>query len=255
MPRPGARSAEPAFENRVKRLDERRGLLIVFEGPDGSGKTTQRKLLKTWLKGEGHTVVTTKWSSSALIKPLIKARKQVRSLDVTEFSLLHACDFRHRLETEILPALCSGKTVIADRYFFTALARDVTRGADLSWVLNLYAPIFWPDAVFYFQVSPETSGRRIAAERTPSYYESGQDLTGLENPHDSYREFIGRVLGQYEGMASIFDFVKVDAEKSIYEQHQVIRGLFQGSARKNWAEFNLEALENWLRNRPEMQIV
>ncbi len=239
---------------RIAQLDERRGLLIVFEGPDGSGKTTQRKLLKTWLKGEGHEVVTTKWSSSDLIKPLIKARKQVRSLNATEFSLMHACDFRHRLETEVLPALCAGKTVIADRYFFTALARDVTRGSDLNWVMNLYSPIFWPDAVFYFQVSPETSGKRIAAERTPSYYESGQDITNLADAHDSYREFIGSVLGQYRGLASIFDFVTVDAEQSIYEQHQLIRGLFQKSARKKWTEYNVESIADWLNNRPEMRI-
>lgn len=242
------------LQSRLAQLDAKRGLLIVFEGPDGSGKTTQRKLLKTWLKGEGHKVVTTKWNSSDLIKPLIKARKQIQSLNATEFSLLHACDFRHRLETEVLPALCAGKTVIADRFFFTALARDITRGLDLNWVLNLYGPILWPDAVFYFNVSPETSGARIAAERTPSYYESGQDVTGLEDPHASYRQFIGNVLGQYAGLASIFDFVTVDAEQSIYDQHQLIRGLFQTSVRKPWAEYNTEAVQDWLRSRPEMKI-
>src|SRR5207249_9595679 len=83
----------------------RRGLLVAFEGPDGSGKTTQRKLFKTWLKSEGLDVVTTKWNSSPLIKALVKVRKQVRVLSPEEFCLLHAADFRHRLETEVLPAL------------------------------------------------------------------------------------------------------------------------------------------------------
>src|SRR6266550_4119370 len=82
----------------------RRGLLVAFEGPDGSGKTTQRKLFKTWLKAEGHDVVTTKWNSSDLIKPLIKSRKTLRALSGEEFSLLHAADFRHRVEQHILPA-------------------------------------------------------------------------------------------------------------------------------------------------------
>src|SRR5580704_8395480 len=91
-----------------------RGFLIAFEGPDGSGKTTQRKLFKDWLVGEGFNVTTTKWNSSALVKPIIKARKQVRSLGLEEFCLLHAADFRHRMETEVLPALAKGKTVIAD---------------------------------------------------------------------------------------------------------------------------------------------
>src|SRR2546428_13903812 len=87
----------------------RRGLLVAFEGPDGSGKTTQRKLFKTWLKAEGYDVVTTKWNSSDLIKPIIKSRKAVRALSPEEFSLLHGADFRHRVEQVILPALCSGK--------------------------------------------------------------------------------------------------------------------------------------------------
>src|SRR5689334_22991859 len=132
----------------------RRGLLVAFEGPDGSGKTTQRKLFKTWLKAEGYDVVTTKWNSSDLIKPIIRTRKAVRSLSPEEFSLLHAADFRHRVDHEVLPALWDGKLVIADRFLFTGLARDVARGLDLDWVLRLYQPLLWPDIVFYFSVSP-----------------------------------------------------------------------------------------------------
>src|SRR5690349_22291422 len=92
----------------------RRGLLVAFEGPDGSGKTTQRKLFKSWLKSEGHDVVTTKWNSSQLVKPLVQARKMARSLSPEEFCLLHAADFRYRLENEVLPAMWEGKTVVAD---------------------------------------------------------------------------------------------------------------------------------------------
>src|SRR5580765_4641261 len=94
----------------------RRGLLVAFEGPDGSGKTTQRKLFRTWLKSEGYDVVITKWNSSDLIKPLIKSRKALQVLNPEEFSLLHAADFRHRVESAILPALWAGKVVIADRF-------------------------------------------------------------------------------------------------------------------------------------------
>src|SRR5262249_18812068 len=135
MPSPAAalrRQARQHFTNPAKP----RGLLIAFEGPDGSGKTTQRKLFKTWLKSEGHDVVTTKWNSSELIKPIIKSRKSVRALSPEEFSLLHGADFRHRVEQVILPALWDGKLVIADRFLFTGLARDVARGLDLDWVLK-----------------------------------------------------------------------------------------------------------------------
>src|SRR3954467_15181360 len=106
------RSARARFTDRNKR----RGLLIAFEGPDGSGKTTQRKLFKTWLQSEGRDVITTKWNSSDLIKPLVKSRKALRVLSPEEFSLLHAADFRHRVESVILPALWAGKSVIADRF-------------------------------------------------------------------------------------------------------------------------------------------
>ena len=146
----------------------RRGLLVAFEGPDGSGKTTQRKLFKTWLKSEGYDVTTTKWNSSDLIKPIIKSRKAVRALSPEEFSLLHAADFRHRVEQKILPALWAGRLVIADRFLFTGLARDVARGLDLDWVLKLYQPLVWPDIVFYFSVSPGTSACPMRPRTTRS---------------------------------------------------------------------------------------
>src|SRR5437660_1803965 len=164
----------------------RRGLLVAFEGPDGSGKTTQRKLFKTWLQSEDYEVVSTKWNSSDLIKPLIKSRKTVRALNPEEFSLLHAADFRHRVEHVILPALWAGKLVIADRFLFTGLARDVARGLDLDWVLKLYQPLVWPDLVFYFAVSADTAGRRVTATRTPNFYEAGRDVTDLDDPVGSY---------------------------------------------------------------------
>jgi len=126
------------WRERLQRQDAMRGLLVAFEGPDGAGKTTQRKLFKTWLKEQGRDVVVTKWNSSELIKPLVKVRKQARALSPEEFCLLHAADFRHRLETEVLPALWRGATVVADRYLFTGLARDAARGLDFDWILHVY---------------------------------------------------------------------------------------------------------------------
>src|ERR1051326_3768978 len=212
----------------------RRGLLIAFEGPDGSGKTTQRKLFKTWLKAEGHDVVTTKWNSSDLIKPIIRSRKQLRALSPEEFSLLHAADFRHRVEHTILPALWAGKIVIADRFLFTGLARDVARGLDLDWVLKLYEPLLWPDLVFYFSVSATTSGRRVTTTRVPNYYEAGQDVTNVDDPVESYQRFITRVINEYESLALIFNFITVDAERSIGEQHHLIRRLFLEGRQRPW---------------------
>jgi dTMP kinase len=226
-----------------------RGLLVAFEGPDGSGKTTQRKLFKTWLKAEGYDVVTTKWNSSDLIKPIIRARKKVRSLSPEEYSLLHAADFRHRVDQKVLPALWDGKLVIADRFLFTGLARDVARGLDLDWVLRLYQPLLWPDIVFYFSVTPSTSSQRVAATRTPSYYEAGQDVTLVDDPTESYQRFITRIIREYESLALIFNFITVDAEQSIGEQHHAIRRLFRECEQRPWPEWNTDAFAEWLAAR------
>jgi dTMP kinase len=229
----------------IRRKGKDRGLLVAFEGPDGSGKTTQRKLFKEWLSAQGYGVTTTKWNSSKLIKPIIKARKNIRAINQEEFCLLHAADFRHRLEHEVIPALFQGKTVVADRFLFTALARDAARGLELDWLLHIYSPLYWPDIVFYFSVSPETSGKRIGATRTPKYYEAGQDVTNIDDPFESYRQFISRVIHEYEALSIIFKFITIDAEAPIYDQHLIIRKLFQDARDRPWPEWNEEAIADW----------
>ena len=240
------RQAEKWLQELLHQHEQRRGFLIAFEGPDGSGKTTQRKLFKRWLKEEGHEVATTKWNSSPLISPLVKVRKKARTLNPEEFCLLHAADFRHRIETLIVPALLQGKTVVADRYLFTALARDCARGLELDWLLHLFSPFLWPDLVFYFSVSPATSAQRIALHRTPKFYEAGQDVTQLDDPFESYSRFMTRVIQEYEALALIFKFVTIDAEQSIYDQHQQIRTLFQQCQRRPWADWNLKTMVDWV---------
>ncbi len=261
MPKLPALEARRRVGKRLRELlrqqESKRGFLIAFEGPDGSGKTTQRKLLTGWLRNEGHEVITTKWNSSPLISPLVKVRKAARAFSPEEFCLLHAVDFRHRMETVILPALWQGKMVVADRYLFTALARDAARGLELSWLLNVFHPLLWPDVVYYFAVSPETSARRIAATRLPKYYEAGQDVTHLDDPVESYKQFISRTIHEYQQLAVIFEFVTVDAEQSIYDQHKMIRELFEQKRKRSWAEWNIEPVLDWLGRKldtPEVQL-
>ena len=114
---------------------------------------------------------------------------------------------------------------------------------------RFYAPIL-ADVVFYFSVSPETSSRRLASQRAPSFYESGQDVTGIADPLASYRTFVARMMREYENLALVFEFVTVDGERSIYDQHRSIRDAFLQGVRRRWAEWNVEAVAEWLRDVP-----
>ncbi|HEX6216507.1 MAG TPA: hypothetical protein VFZ38_16850, partial [Vicinamibacterales bacterium] len=239
---PGARRLRRMIADR----EESRGLLIAFEGPDGSGKTTQRKLLKRWLESRNHDVVSTRWASSKLVQPLLKVRKKIRTLSIEEYSLLHAVDFRHRVETSILPALWAGKTVLADRYLFTALARDAARGLDLDWLLHAYSPLLWPDLVIYFSMAPEDSRRRIASTRAPHFYEAGQDVTGIEDPLASYSRFIDRVVKEYNNLSVVFQFVTVDAGEAVYRQHTQVREFVERAGKRPWPAFSEDAVKEWL---------
>jgi dTMP kinase len=180
------------------------------------------------------------------VKPLLKARRKIHALSAEELCVLQAADFRSRLEQEILPALWKGRTVVADRYLFTGLARDAARGLEFDWVLQTYSPLFWPDIVFNFTVSLDTSTSRVAAGRVPKFYDAGQDVTDVADPIGSYRVFARRVMQEYENLSVIFRFQSVDGELPIYGQHQQIRRLFEESRRVAWGEWNLEALTEWL---------
>ena len=199
------------------------GKLIVVEGVDGSGKSTQLNLLKNWLEDSGQKVIFTEWNSSKLISKTIKEAKRSSSLIPVTFSLLHATDFADRLENIIKPALKAGLTVLADRYSFTAFARDVARGVDKDWVRNLYGFATRPDGAFYFQVPIEVSLARIATSRLPGFYEAGMDIGLSNDPRESFQLFQTRVIGEYDKMVSEFDLNVMPATMPIHEQQLLFR--------------------------------
>src|SRR5437867_7272000 len=203
------------------------GLLIAFEGMDGSGKTTQRRLLKAWLQSNGEAIVVSKWNSSPLFKDLIKGKKRARLLDPAFYAVLHAADFRHRFETVIRSALREGKIVLADRYIFTGITRDVARGLDRNRTIQLYSSVRKPDLVFYFSAPPEVLATRIASYRDIKFYEAGQDVTRLEHSLESYLHFAPKVIQEYARLDSEFGFITVDARQSIYDQHRFIRETYE----------------------------
>src|ERR671913_1555023 len=141
------------------------GRLIVVEGIDGSGKTTQLALLAKWLTAEGHRVFVTEWNSSVLVKAATKAGKKKNALTPMTFSLLHATDFADRLLYKIVPPLKAGMIVLADRYAYTAFSRDVARGVHPQWVRALYSFAVRPDLALYFRVPLEVSIERLMARR------------------------------------------------------------------------------------------
>ncbi len=201
------------------------GTLIVVEGIDGSGKSTQLSLLKDWLTSTTGDVIFTAWNSSRLISETIKSAKKKNLLSPRTFSLLHAIDFADRLEQVIVPSLKAGFTVLADRYVYTAFARDVARGVDKNWVRNMYGFAVKPDLTVYFRVPVEISLDRICSSRTPKFYEAGMDLELSPNVYESYKIFQSRVINEYDAMTDEYGFVTINGEDTIHSQQLKFRDI------------------------------
>jgi len=200
------------------------GKLIVVEGIDGSGKSTQIKLLHKWLEAQSYQVFFTEWNSSALVRQATRRGKRKNLLTPTTFSLLHATDFADRLTYNIIPYLKAGMTVLADRYIYTAFARDIARGVDPRWVRDLYSFAVKPDAVFYFKVPLDVAVKRIVGGREKiKFYEAGMDLGLSSEPVESFRLFQGKVLDEYNRMAVDYGFQVIDGTRSIDSQQQKVR--------------------------------
>jgi dTMP kinase len=209
----------------MKRYGEHRfpGKLFVVEGIDGSGKSTQLLLLHQWLKAEGYGVVFSEWNSSPLVRDITKRGKKKQMLTPATFSLIHATDFADRMERNIIPLLKAGAVVLCDRYIYTAFARDVARGMDPKWVRELYSFAAKPTAAFYFRVPLEMAMKRLLTGRSGfKFYEAGMDLGLSEDSEESFRLFQGRIIDEYEKMATEFDLTAVDATQPIeLEQAQM----------------------------------
>jgi dTMP kinase len=200
------------------------GRLIIVEGVDGSGKSTQIRLLEKWLRYNGMPVFFTEWNSSEQVKEIISKGKKKNLLTPTTFSLLHATDFAARYERNILPLLRAGYTVLADRYIYTAFARDVVRGCSPEWVRHVYGFAIKPTIAFYFRVPVEISFDRIVKSRPKlKYYEAGMDLNLSNDPFESYRIFQGRIIEQYESIIETEGFTVIDGTTDIEEQQKRVR--------------------------------
>jgi len=203
------------------------GKLIIVEGIDGSGKSTQLLLLHKWLESKGHKVFFTEWNSSELVKDTTKRGKKNKSLTPTTFSLLHATDFASRLYHEILPPLKAGMLVLADRYMYTAFVRDVVRGVSSEWVRKLYSFAIKPDMAFYFKVPIEVAISRLLGGTRGQfkYYEAGMDMNLSQDVTESFRTFQSRILAQYDKIVDEYQLITLDATKDIAKQQDAMRRL------------------------------
>src|SRR5215469_4907840 len=200
------------------------GRLIVVEGIDGSGKSTQLSLLSQWLRLRGYAVAFSEWNSSPLVRQATRRGKRKEMFTPTTFSLIHATDFADRMESYILPLVKAGAIVCADRYAYTAFARDVARGVHRNWVRNLYRFALRPNLSFYFRVPLDVAlGRILGGRDAIKYYEAGMDLRLSRDVEESFRIFQGRILDEYEAMANEMGFHIIDATLSIEEQQRSMR--------------------------------
>jgi len=200
------------------------GKLIVIEGTDGVGRSTQMELLRNWLAVEGYGARVTSWKSSALISEVIDKAKSKNALNTITFSLLYATDLADRLNSIILPALKAGLVVICDRYYFTAFARDVVRGADPAWVRKIYGFAIQPDLVFYLKMPLDPLLRRIITTRGGlDFYESGRDIGMSTDLYQSFKLYQSQIMLEFEQMSSEFDFKIINADSPIENVQQLLR--------------------------------
>src|ERR1700720_4157788 len=214
----------PTLEPAVVSKRQYPGALVVVEGIDGSGKSTQLYLLKRCLEIGGYRIHFTEWNSSPLVKSATRRGKQRRLLTPTTFSLLHAADFADRCERQILPLLHSGYLVLADRYIYTAFARDAARGCSPHGLRNLYsfAPI--PDITFYFRAPLDVAVKRIMSGRPKlKYYEAGMDLGISLDRAESFRIFQERILSNYDSMIDSDRFVLMDGTVQVNKLQKLMR--------------------------------
>lgn len=200
------------------------GRLFIVEGIDGSGKSTQLTLLAQWLRSEGYPVVYSEWNSSPIVKDTTRRGKRGKVLTPLTFSLIHATDFSDRVEREIVPSLKAGGIVLADRYVYTAFARDVVRGCPPRWVRSLYRFAVVPAAAVYFRTPLDVALRRILLGRPKlKHYEAGMDLDLHADIQESYKLFQSKILTEYEAIVQEFGLTVMDATQPVEVQQKLLR--------------------------------
>lgn len=205
-------------------LDSCQGKLLVIEGTDGTGRSTQAAMLKEWLEVQGYGVMETGWTRSKLVGQAITDAKQGHSLNRLTYCLMYATDLADRLEYQIIPALKSGFIVLADRYIYTAIARGIVRGADPEWLRDLYGFAVVPNLVCYLQLSVKELIPRVLSTGKINYWESGMDMNYGDDLYDSFVTYQGALIEEFDRMAGEYgNFVTLDAREEPEVTQQRLR--------------------------------
>jgi dTMP kinase len=189
------------------------GRLIVIEGTDGVGRSTQALMLKEWLEVQGFAVLDTGWTRSKLVGQAITDAKQGHSLPRLTYCLMYATDLADRLEYQVLPALRSGFIVLADRYIYTALARGIVRGAERAWLRQLFSFAVAPDLVFYLRLGVHDLVPRVLASNKMNYWESGMDMNYGDDLYDSFVAYQSELIEHFDAMAEEYKFLSIDGRQ------------------------------------------
>jgi dTMP kinase len=200
------------------------GRLIVLEGTDGVGRSTQMQKLRQWIEEEGFGVLDTELARSSLTQPGLDAAKRGHTLGRSTMSLFYATGFADRLENQVIPALKGGFFMLSDRYFYSIIARSVVRGADPDWSRRIYGFALKPDIVFYLKADVPTLVSRVVNEDGFDYWESGMDIGLSDNLYDSFCIYQARLIDQFDQMVEEFGFVTIDATRSVQEVSEDIKG-------------------------------
>jgi dTMP kinase len=196
--------------------DVLRGRLIVLEGADGSGRSTQVRLLNDWLEGQGYATVTVGLRRSNLVSKQLDQAKEGNILGCTTLSLFYATDFADQLENVIIPGLRAGFVVLADRYIYTLMARDIVRGADPEWCRSVYSIAIVPDAVFYLRTSPRALVERNFQKRNSlDYWESGMDIGLSRDMFTSFIKYQRLIQAEFRKMMKDYGFTEINGNRSI----------------------------------------
>ena len=190
------------------------GLLIVVEGTDGAGKSTQVKMLDKYVQNQGYGCIVSEWKTSRLISDVINQAKDHNLLNATTFSLLYAADYADRLENVIIPALKAGFVVLLDRYIYTAFVRDSIRGHDIEWVKNLYNYSPEPDLVVYLKMPVDKLLKRMIGTNGLDFFESGRDIGLSSDIYNSFEIYQTKCLAEYDKLAEEYNFITLDATES-----------------------------------------